>query len=77
MNFKCHNCGNKDFQIGYVDNAFDIDGQLYFIKKIPAYICERCEEKFFKPETYEKIYDIIHKKELVKTTVEAEVYEFA
>ncbi len=77
MKFRCHNCGSTQYHEGMINNVFEIEGQLHLVKNIPAIICDRCEEKFFKPETYEKIYDIIHKKELIKATVEADVYEFA
>lgn len=74
---KCHNCGNQNFEYRSVDHVFNIDGKLYFVKSIPATVCTRCEEEYFSPQTYSKVYDLIYKNESKLETIETDVFEYA
>ncbi len=74
---KCHNCGNQNFEIKNVDHVFNIEGKLYFVKNIPAKVCTRCEEEYFTPQTYSKVYDLIYNNESKLETIETDVFEYA
>lgn len=72
----CHNCGNKHFKDGNVDNVFNIQEKIYLVKNIPALICTRCGEPYFTPETQRSIENIIKSKNNVVSKIEADVLEF-
>jgi YgiT-type zinc finger domain-containing protein len=74
---RCHNCGNEKFSEMKVDEVFDIDGKLYFIKNIDALVCDRCEEKYFTPDVHREISKLINNQDLIKDRIETEVYELA
>ncbi|OGU18167.1 MAG: hypothetical protein A2X61_02260 [Ignavibacteria bacterium GWB2_35_12] len=76
MEMTCHNCGNKHFKDGNVDNVFNIQEKIYLVKNIPALICTRCGEPYFTPETQRSIENIIKSKNNVVSKIEADVLEF-
>ncbi len=77
MKDKCNNCGNESFHEGIANHLLDIDGKIYVIKNIPAKICDRCEAKFFSPETYDAVYKMIYNPKSPKRKIEAELLEFS
>jgi len=77
MDMTCHNCGNKHFKDGNVDNVFNIQEKIYLVKNIPALVCTRCGEPYFTPDTQRIVMDIINTKDRVVSKIEADVLEFA
>ncbi len=77
MEFKCHNCGYDSYREEKVNKAFDIEGKLYYIVNIPAKICNRCEQSYFSPEVYDKIYKTIYNPSKTIRKIETDVMEFA
>jgi YgiT-type zinc finger domain-containing protein len=77
MKIKCHNCGNEKFSEKKVEEVFNIDGKIYFIKNIQALVCDRCEEKYFTPDVHREIFKLINNQDLIKGRIETEVYEMA
>ena len=75
MKLKCHNCGSTEFTQKKVDEVFNVNGKLYFIKNINAFVCSRCDEKYFTPEVQEETMKVINKGSNLKKVIEAEVYE--
>ena len=76
-NKECHNCGNNEFHIENVNQLLEINGKLFYIKEVPANICDRCGEKYFNPLTYDKIYEMIYNPNRNIIKVEADLLEFA
>lgn len=75
MKIKCHNCGNDQFSEKKVEEIFNINGKLYLIKNISALVCNRCDERYFKPEVQRETIEVIGNTSRIISRVEAEVYE--
>jgi HTH-type transcriptional regulator / antitoxin MqsA len=75
MKIKCHNCGNDKFTEKKVEEFFNINGKLYLIKNISALVCDRCDEKYFKPEVQRMAMEVISNTSRIISRVETEVYE--
>ncbi|TAL67359.1 MAG: YgiT-type zinc finger protein [Bacteroidetes bacterium] len=77
MKVKYNNCGNNTFHDEIVNHVLEIKARIYAVKNIPAKICDRCEAKFFSPETYDAVYKMNYNPKSPNKKIEAELLEFS
>ncbi len=51
--FKCHVCGSTAAREERVSEVFAVDGRRVLVERVPAQVCERCDE----PIQYQIIVD--------------------
>ncbi|MBC6472277.1 MAG: YgiT-type zinc finger protein [Hormoscilla sp. GM102CHS1] len=59
-----------------VNYMLEIDGKFVIVENVPARVCLETGERFFSPETVERIQKIIWKERKPNCVVEASVFEF-
>ena len=59
-----------------VNYTLEMDGNFIIIENVPARLCLETGERFFLPETVERLQQIIWKKNKPSRTLEVPVYEF-
>jgi YgiT-type zinc finger domain-containing protein len=59
-----------------VNYTLEMDGTLIVVENVPARLCLETGERFFSPETLERLQQIIWEKNKPSRTLEVPVYEF-
>jgi YgiT-type zinc finger domain-containing protein len=59
-----------------VNYTLEMDGKLIVVENVPARLCLETGERFFSPETVERLQQIIWKRNKPSRTLEVPVYEF-
>ncbi|MGD9651557.1 MAG: YgiT-type zinc finger protein [Candidatus Dadabacteria bacterium] len=59
-----------------VTYVLELEGKLIIIENVPARVCLETGEKYFSPETVEKIQETIWSKKKPKRLLETPVFEF-
>jgi YgiT-type zinc finger domain-containing protein len=59
-----------------VNYTLELDGNFIIIENVPARLCVETGERFFSPETVERLKQIIWKEKQPSRTLEVPVYEF-
>ncbi|MCU0545000.1 MAG: YgiT-type zinc finger protein [Oscillatoriaceae cyanobacterium Prado104] len=59
-----------------VNYIWETDGNFIIIENVPARFCLETGERFFSPETVERLQQIIWKRNKPSRTLEVPVYEF-
>jgi len=59
-----------------VTYTLELDGKFYIIENVPARVNLETGERFFSPETVEKLQHIIWEGKQPNKTIETPVYEF-
>lgn len=59
-----------------VNYTLEIDGKFIIIENVPARLCVETGERFFSPETVERLQQIIWKRNKPSRMLEVPVYEF-
>ena len=59
-----------------VNYTLEMDGKLIIVENVPARLCLETGERFFSPETVERLQQIIWKRKKPSRTLEVPVYEF-
>jgi YgiT-type zinc finger domain-containing protein len=59
-----------------VNYTLEMDGNLIVVENVPARLCLETGERFFSPETVERLQQIIWKRNKPSRTLEVPVYEF-
>lgn len=59
-----------------VTYSIAIDGNFYVVENVPARVCVETGEKFFAPETVERIQTIIWEKQEPVRMIQTPVYAF-
>ncbi|MDQ2098873.1 MAG: YgiT-type zinc finger protein [Tychonema bourrellyi B0820] len=59
-----------------VNYTLEMDGNFIIIENVPARLCLETGERFFSPETVERLQQIIWKRNKPSRTLEVPVYEF-
>ena len=72
--FRCHVCGNTTAKSDLVSEVFTIDDRRVLVERIPAEVCERCDEAVFSGETTEKIRCLVHESGRPLRTVPMDVF---
>ena len=60
-----------------VTHSLQVGERFFIFENVPARVCLETGEKFFAPDTVEKLYAIIHGQQPPSRLLEAAVYEFA
>ena len=61
----------------HVTYAIELAGRVIVVEKVPARVCVETGERFYAPQTVERIHQIIHGKDKPSRTITTPVYEFA
>lgn len=59
-----------------VTYVLELEGKLIIIENVPARVCLETGEKYFSPETVEKIQETVWSKKKPKRLLETPVFEF-
>jgi len=57
--------------------VLELEGRLIMIENVPARVCLETGEKFFSPETVERLQTMVWENTKPKRTIETPVFEFA
>ncbi len=57
--------------------TYEHEGQVYLIEDVPARVNEETGERYFAPETVERLREIVKGQEQPSRTVETPVFEYA
>lgn len=60
-----------------VTYTIELEGRIIVIENVPARVCAETGERFFSPETVERIHQIIRGGQKPVRTIQTPVYEFA
>ena len=60
-----------------VTYTIELDGRVIVVENVPARVCAETGERFYSPQTVERIHQIIHGKDKPSRTITTPVYEFA
>lgn len=61
----------------FVTYTIEIDGRIVIVENVPARIDEETGERFFAPETVERLQEIVWNRRTPDRMVETPVFEFA
>ena len=59
-----------------VNYTLEMDGNFIVVENVPARLCLETGERFFSPETVERLQQIIWERNKPSRTLEVPVYEF-
>ena len=60
-----------------VTYTLEINGKFFIIENVPARVCVETGERFFAPETVERLQEIIWESKRPKRVIETPVFNFA
>ncbi|WP_108937873.1 YgiT-type zinc finger protein [Microcystis sp. 0824] len=60
-----------------VTYTLEINGNFFIIENVPARVCVETGERFFAPETVERLQEIIWENKRSKRVIETPVFDFA
>jgi YgiT-type zinc finger domain-containing protein len=60
-----------------VNYSIEYQGKIYLIEQVPARVCQETGEKFFAPETVERIQALLHDHPPPLRIIETPVYRYA
>ncbi|MBC1195547.1 YgiT-type zinc finger protein [Microcystis aeruginosa BLCCF158] len=60
-----------------VTYTLEINGNFFIIENVPARVCVETGERFFAPETVERLQEIIWENKRPKRVIETPVFDFA
>ena len=60
-----------------VTYTLEIDGQLIVVEHVPARVNEETGERFFAPETVERLQQIVREQRTPNRVIQAPVFDFA
>jgi YgiT-type zinc finger domain-containing protein len=60
-----------------VTYTIELDGRVVVVENVPARVCVETGERFYSPQTVDRIHQIIHGKDKPSRTITTPVYEFA
>jgi YgiT-type zinc finger domain-containing protein len=60
-----------------VTYTLELDGKFYIVQHVPARVCQETGERFFAPETVERIQAMIKDGERPARVVKTPVYEYS
>jgi len=55
----------------------ELEGKFFLVKNVPARVCEETGEKFFAPETVEKLQQLVWRQKKPARVIKLPVIEFA
>ena len=60
-----------------VTYTLEYNGRLIVVENVPARVCLETGERFFSPETAERLQEIVWENRSPSRTIEASMFEFA
>jgi len=60
-----------------VTYTLEVDGQLVVVENVPARVNEETGERFFAPETVERLQQIMEQQQAPSRMIETPVFDFA
>jgi YgiT-type zinc finger domain-containing protein len=60
-----------------VTYTLEVNGKFFIIENVPARVCVETGERFFAPETVERLQKIIWENKQPKRVIETPVFDFA
>ena len=60
-----------------VTYTLEVNGKFFMIENVPARVCIETGERFFAPETVERLQKIIWENKQPKRVIETPVFDFA
>jgi YgiT-type zinc finger domain-containing protein len=60
-----------------VTYTLEVNGKFFIIENVPARVCVETGERFFSPETVERLQKIIWENKQPKRVIETPVFDFA
>lgn len=60
-----------------VTYVIEVEGRIIVVENVPARVCLETGERFFAPETVERLQQIIWEERKPKRFIEAAVFEYA
>lgn len=60
-----------------VTYTLEINGIFFIIENVPARVCVETGERFFAPETVERLQEIVWENKRPKRVIETPVFDFA
>ena len=60
-----------------VTYTIELDGRVIVVENVPARVCVETGERFYSPQTVERIHQIVQGKDKPSRTSATPVYEFA
>jgi hypothetical protein len=71
----------ESFEEAFVEQAvmytLEIDGHFVIVEQVPARVSLRTGERFFSPQTVERLQEIVWRQKEPKRVVQTPVYEFS
>lgn len=67
----------KKFVEQKVTYALELDGEFVIVENVPARVCVETGERFFSPETVERLQKTVWERREPSRTIETPVFEFA
>jgi YgiT-type zinc finger domain-containing protein len=68
---------NETFVEDKVTYALEVNGKIIVVENVPARVCVETGERFFSPETVEKLQHIFWEHPKPKRIIETPVYDYA
>ena len=60
-----------------VTYAIELDGKFIIVENVPARVCLETGERFFAPETVERLQQTVWEERQPQRVIETQVFEFA
>jgi hypothetical protein len=60
-----------------VTYTLEVDGRVVVVEHVPARVNEETGERYYSPETVERLQEIVRKGENPSRTIETPVFDFA
>ena len=67
----------ETFEEQQVTYTLEMNGRIFIFENVPARVCVETGERFFAPETVERIQQMVWEGKRPSRTVETPVFEFA
>lgn len=59
MRQTCHNCGEALYE-EEVTHVQELETGMVIVEHVPALVCKRCGNHYYTPDTYDRLYALIH-----------------
>lgn len=60
-----------------VTYAIELDGKFIIVENVPSRVCVETDERFFAPETVERLQQMVWERRKPRRVIETPVFEFA
>jgi YgiT-type zinc finger domain-containing protein len=67
----------ETYEVQNVNYMLEMDGKFIIVQNVPARVCVETGERFFSPETVERLQQLIWEQRKPTRVIETPVFEFA